>query len=189
MKLPRMCILAMALALPSTSFADPLISGASDSLVRGLASWSAATPLAPPNGTADFAYFDSILPPSASSIAPAVQQGSDNSATIALSGANGIAVLMQLGNNNSATLNLSATGATGMVLQGGDFNSGTVEISANNSWGVLEQLGNGNDGGLDIQSSNTRVLYQQGGGVIDAGPVVVNSSAGSGGGMITIARQ
>lgn len=111
---------------------------------------------------------------------PALQNGSDNSATvkvtgngggvillqnnsattainrvgnkaeISLSGNDALAIVSQTGNSNLATVNVNGALSSGTVLQNGDGNVGDVAVPINNTSATLVQNGNNNDTKLQV---------------------------------------
>ncbi|MBU2359134.1 MAG: hypothetical protein KKB02_09425, partial [Alphaproteobacteria bacterium] len=121
-------------------------------------------------------------------LAPAVQFGSGNSASITLSGDGGVAGLNQLGNDNNAIINVDGLDASGSVFQNGDRNAADLLVSSSGASGALIQIGNDNNTRLSVSgSANASVSFTlEGNGVTTTVPATVSSI---GGGQVTIIQR
>lgn len=136
---------------------------------------------------------------------PAVQNGSDNSAIVTLSGSkgfvgllqksplngtgnratvnvsgNGQALIGQLGENNEAKAILGAGASQAAILQKGDGNLADLSVTGSNARGQINQIGNGLNNSLSVTGANTSAaLIANGVSNSTPTPVTVQSNGAS----------
>lgn len=136
---------------------------------------------------------------------PAVQDGSNNSATVTLSGSNGFVGLLQqsplngtgnratvnvsgngqalvgqLGGNNEAKAILGAGASQAAILQKGNGNFADLSVTGSNASGQINQIGNGLNNSLSVTGANTSAaLIANGVSNGTSTPVTVQSNGAS----------
>lgn len=125
-------------------------------------------------------------------LAPALQDGSGNEASILMiggaSGAPLVAELLQQGDDNFGSIEINGLNSRASLQQVGDENKGSVMVYGNNMSGTLIQTGDNNDTVLSVDgTSASNVTYE----VIGSGITSVNGASvvTNTGGSITIRQS
>lgn len=126
----------------------------------------------------------------------AIQDGTNNSADITLSGAATFAGLRQVGDRNNASITVgggsssSSDNSGGIIVQQGDDNIGSVRVDGTNAFGELIQIGDTNDTAFTVTSPNSNVSFTVIGNNINSQQQQLPASvATTSGGQVTIVQR